>query len=512
MIQETKPQAQPPRMPCDDIANESDLPPEKPQASSRPLGKVEAVVARSEGNVALQLEPLGQEVQPPAPDQASGYACNLHAFQKMHKALPSYVQVRSTFIQVGDIPVQVLRCRSAPASTCCSSAPALNSPSDVEGESRHSRACCTCIRSGFDVHDDEADPMHFLQWATCFGRDFVFPNQSGIRLETCRFGVIELRESIHDGGRTKVVVKRMEMEKLENRVRNSNRKATQEKGGECGMRDIGVHHFFKRLSSEASHPNLIESLGCFIEDKFVHLVMEYCPGGDLQKVRGNQPRDFKPQFVKKCMGQVLSGVAFLHSHNVAHRDLSLENIGVKDARKSDLWLKIMDFGQAVLCRSVDGTVKHYYDLVGKLVYRDPAINLPRHDNGLAKSHVVICRPQGRTGDVVLMVTREGNPRVRLPEGNVGARVVAKQVGYEAPAADAHAMGVVHFALSYGRYPYENGSVHDDSGFSRMRLRGFRALVAGLATQPQDAMSCMEGLLRVEPQERWSVQRALAALA
>lgn len=55
---------------------------------------------------------------------------------------------------------------------------------------------------------------------------------------------------------------------------------------------------------------------------------------------------------KRYLGDILQGVAHLHRHNIGHRDLSLENVLL---RKGSAVL--IDFGQAVMLKDSDGSVK-----------------------------------------------------------------------------------------------------------------------------------------------------------
>merc|ERR1719382_928036 len=70
--------------------------------------------------------------------------------------------------------------------------------------------------------------------------------------------------------------------------------------------------------------------------------------------------------------QMLRGVQLLHSHNMAHRDISLENILLR--RET---LKLMDFGQTVQIRAAtDGQELRYFRMCGKDYYRAPEVYMP----------------------------------------------------------------------------------------------------------------------------------------
>lgn len=74
-------------------------------------------------------------------------------------------------------------------------------------------------------------------------------------------------------------------------------------------------------------------------------------------------------------------MAYLHSQNVIHRDLKLENILI-DAKKSTS-IKITDFGSAVIWRSQNADTGEYnkmlQDCVGSPYYIAPEVLMSEYD-------------------------------------------------------------------------------------------------------------------------------------
>ncbi|DAZ96260.1 TPA: hypothetical protein N0F65_012563 [Lagenidium giganteum] len=128
----------------------------------------------------------------------------------------------------------------------------------------------------------------------------------------------------------------------------------------------------QRLRQAGLHNNILEFHDEFLENGCLHIVMEYCDGGDLLDVLHSMPdRRFRESVALHYFRQVAAGVHFLHSHGIAHRDLSLENVLLRQNVA-----KLCDFGLSTstdrVCHEPVG--KAYYmapEVVGKLPY-DPA--------------------------------------------------------------------------------------------------------------------------------------------
>ena len=97
------------------------------------------------------------------------------------------------------------------------------------------------------------------------------------------------------------------------------------------------------------HPDIVRIIEFYNTDESYYIISEYCPGGELfEKIN----EIFSETQIAVMFRQILSGLAYLHSNNIIHRDLKLENILIKEIEKSketneDLFvLKIIDFGTA----------------------------------------------------------------------------------------------------------------------------------------------------------------------
>lgn len=94
-----------------------------------------------------------------------------------------------------------------------------------------------------------------------------------------------------------------------------------------------------------THPNIILFKRLHLTATHVAIVMEHAAGGELYKfvsalwARGAQLSENKARFLFQ---QLISGVAYLHSQAVVHRDLKLENTLLMQGPVPQL--KICDFG------------------------------------------------------------------------------------------------------------------------------------------------------------------------
>jgi serine/threonine protein kinase len=93
------------------------------------------------------------------------------------------------------------------------------------------------------------------------------------------------------------------------------------------------------MGSSLHHGNIIETLDIVQEKGRWYEVMEYAPF-DLFAIvmTGKMSREE----VSCCFLQILSGVTYLHSMGLAHRDLKLDNVVVSEHGI----MKIIDFGSA----------------------------------------------------------------------------------------------------------------------------------------------------------------------
>lgn len=97
------------------------------------------------------------------------------------------------------------------------------------------------------------------------------------------------------------------------------------------------------IGSTLHHGNIIETIDIIQEKGNWFEVMEYAPFDLFATVQtGQMGRDE----VTCCTLQILSGVTYLHSMGLAHRDLKLDNVVINEHGI----MKIIDFGSAVVFR------------------------------------------------------------------------------------------------------------------------------------------------------------------
>uniref|UniRef100_A0A4W6G3S4 non-specific serine/threonine protein kinase n=1 Tax=Lates calcarifer TaxID=8187 RepID=A0A4W6G3S4_LATCA len=89
------------------------------------------------------------------------------------------------------------------------------------------------------------------------------------------------------------------------------------------------------------HPNSIEYKGCYLREHTAWLVMEYCLGSasDLLEVHKKPLQEVE---IAAITHGALQGLAYLHSHNMIHRDIKAGNILLTEPGQ----VKLADFGSA----------------------------------------------------------------------------------------------------------------------------------------------------------------------
>ena len=103
------------------------------------------------------------------------------------------------------------------------------------------------------------------------------------------------------------------------------------------------------ILKKLSHPNILKIIEFYQSEHSYYIITDHCSNGELYdqiKYKYNENQ------LAVLFYQMLSGIAYLHAHNIVHRDLKLENILISeievDKRTNDryFWIKIIDFGTA----------------------------------------------------------------------------------------------------------------------------------------------------------------------
>lgn len=144
----------------------------------------------------------------------------------------------------------------------------------------------------------------------------------------------------------------------------------------------------KRLANEINimkkihHPNLVSLIDLKKTKTHCYLVMEFCNGGDLtgclRKYMQLYKKPFSEEIVQYLMRQIVSGLDALHSRNILHRDLKLDNILVcfnSEQDKNSLNMmkataKITDFGFATILNTAKPLAT---TVLGTPTYMEPSL-------------------------------------------------------------------------------------------------------------------------------------------
>lgn len=120
------------------------------------------------------------------------------------------------------------------------------------------------------------------------------------------------------------------------------------------------------VMKDLDHPNICKLLATFEEGRNLFFVMELCEGGEVfDRILENG--FITEKTTATIIQQVASALAHAHSRGIAHRDIKPENVVFCSKDKSDLSVKLIDWGLAV---SVSGGMTK---AVGSMTYAAPEV-------------------------------------------------------------------------------------------------------------------------------------------
>lgn len=206
-----------------------------------------------------------------------------------------------------------------------------------------------------------------------------------------------------------------------------------------------------RILFALDHPNIIRLREVFEDSKYVHMVTEYCSGGELLDhlvAIGRYSEHQAAHFLRK----ILLAVNNLHLNKICHRDLKPDNFMFEDT-SATAELKLIDFGLAHKFFNKSG-----HSELGSFV---------------------------------------GTPDYVAPE------VLQGRYGHK---CDMWSIGVIMYVMLSGQLPFAGNSVN--AVYARI-LSGVYSTESELwASISQPALNLLQKLLVVDPSKRLSAEEAL----
>ena len=149
--------------------------------------------------------------------------------------------------------------------------------------------------------------------------------------------------------------------------------------------------YFKYFANEIMclqnlcHKNIIKLKEFKKSKNHYYIIIEYCNGGTLkdnfEKYRSKYGKIFPEKIIQHFIRQIVEAVNYLHSQNIVHRDLKLENMllnyNTKEAQNNlDILhseLKLIDFGTAAYKYNASESTNMLKTVIGSPLNMDPII-------------------------------------------------------------------------------------------------------------------------------------------
>lgn len=117
-----------------------------------------------------------------------------------------------------------------------------------------------------------------------------------------------------------------------------------------------------------NHKNLISLKEVMQTKTNIYIVLELITGGELFAKILNEKK-FQEQVARRYFQQMMNGIDYCHTNNIAHRDLKPENLLID----KDDNVKISDFGLSTLTRDENGKKQILTTTCGSPCYVAPEV-------------------------------------------------------------------------------------------------------------------------------------------
>ncbi|XP_030047613.1 serine/threonine-protein kinase PLK4 isoform X2 [Microcaecilia unicolor] len=120
------------------------------------------------------------------------------------------------------------------------------------------------------------------------------------------------------------------------------------------------------IHCQLKHPSILELYNYFEDCNYVYLILEMCHNGEMSRCLKNRKKPFSEEEARHFMHQIVTGMLYLHSHGILHRDLTLSNLLLS----SSMNIKIADFGLATQLKMPN---EKHFTMCGTPNYISPEI-------------------------------------------------------------------------------------------------------------------------------------------
>ncbi|PWY65370.1 protein kinase [Aspergillus sclerotioniger CBS 115572] len=129
--------------------------------------------------------------------------------------------------------------------------------------------------------------------------------------------------------------------------------ATKQHGAVYAAKELDKRRFMKngildkkvdnemKIMKDLKHPNIVQYVDHHEYDRWIYIIMEYVPGGELSTYLQSHGR-IREDMVRPMARQILHALHYLHKRKITHRDIKPDNILI--ASLDPLKVKLSDFG------------------------------------------------------------------------------------------------------------------------------------------------------------------------